>query len=272
MASNVGRGAAPRRFSLRPVLLPSGQFPGSGTASSGKEEASYSSDARQDVARSHANTFVVESPKRSLIETEGGPGVSSPMTQQPAAMARRRFSLRPPQPGGLQPEGSGAAVSSKGIMPRWKAGMLQRQIGQSNLRRRARAFSLSDVYTDYLESGGGPKDSTRIAPSGGDVALQHGAGGATRGESKALGDDPSVVSPREPWRNIAARPEESARIAMPAEEYPSVMPVIPSEASRGAPLEWVDVFSVPIVEAEGPRLREMRIEERKSSVPSTTFV
>lgn len=86
------------------------------------------------------STFSFESPKEPLITTEQAPGLSSPIK---SSFNGRRFSLRPtPNQAGIS---TGNAATTAKPLPRWKAGMLQRQIGQMNLRRRARAFSLSDV-------------------------------------------------------------------------------------------------------------------------------
>lgn len=83
---------------------------------------------------------------------EGLPGISSPI-QQPSG--NRRFSIKPAQ---LSPQSSPTSTKSTPTplqtpkpLPKWKAGMLQRQITQMNLRRRVRASSLSDVYSDKSE-------------------------------------------------------------------------------------------------------------------------
>nr|XP_034189164.1 open rectifier potassium channel protein 1 isoform X1 [Osmia lignaria]XP_034189165.1 open rectifier potassium channel protein 1 isoform X1 [Osmia lignaria]XP_034189166.1 open rectifier potassium channel protein 1 isoform X1 [Osmia lignaria]XP_034189167.1 open rectifier potassium channel protein 1 isoform X1 [Osmia lignaria]XP_034189168.1 open rectifier potassium channel protein 1 isoform X1 [Osmia lignaria]XP_034189169.1 open rectifier potassium channel protein 1 isoform X1 [Osmia lignaria] len=119
-----------RRFSLRPVATPiSPPTPPRNTGSpflSGSRRTSY-------VNRS---TFSFESPKEPLITTEQAPGLSSPIK---SSFNGRRFSLRP------IPNQPVIGVTTAKPLPRWKGGMLQRQIGQMNLRRRARAFSLSDV-------------------------------------------------------------------------------------------------------------------------------
>lgn len=58
-------------------------------------------------------------------------------------------------------------------VPRWKAGMLQRQISQTNLRRRVRAFSLSDVYAGNAnDSNGGRKRIAEAAFDGPSTAYR----------------------------------------------------------------------------------------------------
>lgn len=86
------------------------------------------------------------------MNMEGLPGISSPI-QQPSGI--RRFSIKPAQ---LSPQSSPTSTKSTPTplqtpkpLPKWKAGMLQRQITQMNLRRRVRASSLSDVYSDRSE-------------------------------------------------------------------------------------------------------------------------
>ena len=92
---------------------------------------------------------------------ENAPGISTPVAITPT----RRFSLRPAQIG-VPPAPSNASAAAKAAaavaaavasqqqqqvpkaIPRWKAGMLQRQISQKNIQRRVRAFSLSDVHTE----------------------------------------------------------------------------------------------------------------------------
>lgn len=96
--------------------------------------------------------FISVSPKEPLINMEGLPGISSPI-QQPSG--NRRFSIKPAQ---LSPQSSPTSTKSTPTplqtpkpLLKWKAGMLQRQITQMNLRRRVRAFSLSDVNSDKPE-------------------------------------------------------------------------------------------------------------------------
>lgn len=87
-----------------------------------------------------------ESPKEPLILTERTPGFSTPIK---STLSDRRFSLRPAQNPNVNLKGGNTSiVSTQKVAPRWKAGILQRQIGQMNLRRRARAFSLSDVHIE----------------------------------------------------------------------------------------------------------------------------
>ena len=136
--------ARPRRFSLRPVATPiSPPTPPRGGSP-------FLSDSRR-LPYENKSTFLFESPKEPLIRTEGAPGLSSPI--RPSRINGPRFSLRPAQNQSVIPTGASTAavIPALKAIPRWKAGMLQRQIGQMNLRRRARAFSLSDVHTDDLE-------------------------------------------------------------------------------------------------------------------------
>lgn len=81
---------------------------------------------------------------------EGPPGISSPI-QQPSI--NRRFSIRPAQlsTSPTSTKSTPTPLHTPKPLPKWKAGMLQRQITQMNLRRRVRAFSLSDVYPDKRE-------------------------------------------------------------------------------------------------------------------------
>lgn len=86
---------------------------------------------------------------------EGPPGLSSPI-KQPSD--KQRFSIRPAQ---LSAQSSPTdtvhaiplSTPSQTLkpLPKWKASALQRQISQINLRRRTRAFSLSDVRSDKRE-------------------------------------------------------------------------------------------------------------------------
>jgi len=83
---------------------------------------------------------------------EGLPGISSPIKQ---SSENQDFSIKSAQ---LSAQVSPTSTKSTPTplqtpkpLPRWKAGMLQRQISQMNLRRRVRAFSLSDVYSDKRE-------------------------------------------------------------------------------------------------------------------------
>ncbi|XP_076760976.1 open rectifier K[+] channel 1 [Xylocopa sonorina] len=135
--------AKPRRFSLRPVATPVSP------PTPPKNDSPLLSDSRR-TAYENRSTFLFESPKEPLIYTEGIPGHSSPMK---ISLNARRFSLRPPaqNQNGISLGGNAAIVPTLKAVPRWKAGTLQRQIGQMNLRRRARAFSLSDVHDEELK-------------------------------------------------------------------------------------------------------------------------
>ncbi|XP_076620196.1 open rectifier K[+] channel 1 [Colletes latitarsis] len=149
----------PRRFSLRPVATPiSPPTPPS-------NGSPFLSDSRR-VPYENNSTFMFDSHKEPLIRTEGAPGLSSPMVSQPPpppTASGRPFPLRPTQnQGGISTVGNTTSiVPALKAVPRWKAGMLQRQIGQKNLRRRVRAFSLSDVHVDDLKE----KTTESVSPS-----------------------------------------------------------------------------------------------------------
>nr|XP_050848064.1 open rectifier potassium channel protein 1 isoform X1 [Vespula vulgaris]XP_050848065.1 open rectifier potassium channel protein 1 isoform X1 [Vespula vulgaris]XP_050848066.1 open rectifier potassium channel protein 1 isoform X1 [Vespula vulgaris]XP_050848067.1 open rectifier potassium channel protein 1 isoform X1 [Vespula vulgaris]XP_050848069.1 open rectifier potassium channel protein 1 isoform X1 [Vespula vulgaris] len=135
----------PRRFSLRPVATPTSTPP--------EYTASYLNSRTHDDQKSQfsslADTFVYESAKKPLVQMEGTPGVSSPIATFSNV---RRLSLRPmtqiQQPPSQQ-------IQATKALPRWKAGMLQRQIGRMSVHRRVRAFSLSDVQADKSEKSTG---------------------------------------------------------------------------------------------------------------------
>ncbi|XP_016903883.2 uncharacterized protein LOC107992487 isoform X2 [Apis cerana] len=121
-----------RRFSLRPVATPVSP------PTPPKNDSPFLSKTK--------STFLFESPKEPLILTERTPGFSTPIK---STLSDRRFSLRPAQNSNVNLKGGNTSiVSTQKVAPRWKAGILQRQIGQMNLRRRARAFSLSDVHVE----------------------------------------------------------------------------------------------------------------------------
>lgn len=98
--------------------------------------------------------FISVSPKEPLVNMEGPPGISSPIKQP---LDNQHFSVRSGQLN-VQPNATSAStlLHTPKPLPRWKAGMLQRQISQMNLRRRVRAFSLSDVYSDIREKSTNP--------------------------------------------------------------------------------------------------------------------
>ncbi|XP_063986413.1 open rectifier potassium channel protein 1 [Diachasmimorpha longicaudata] len=128
-----------RRFSLRPVPTPLGTTP---------QASPYLGYSKPFPSPSPLYTSdpPFESPREPLVPMESAPGSSSPV----AVSGHRRFSLRPAQldtpPGPATPQASRA-------MPRWRAGMLQRQINQLQLQKRVRAFSLSDVNTEGMKTG-----------------------------------------------------------------------------------------------------------------------
>ncbi|KAI4494408.1 hypothetical protein M0802_008900 [Mischocyttarus mexicanus] len=140
-----------RRFSLRPVPTPTSTPP--------EYTASYLNSRIPDNQRSQfsspTDAFIYESAKKPLVQMEGTLGVSSPI----ATISNvRRYSLRPmtqiqQQP---QPPSSNQQTQATKVLPRWKAGMLQRQIGRMSVRRRVRAFSLSDVQADKSDKSTSP--------------------------------------------------------------------------------------------------------------------
>lgn len=139
--------AKPRRFSLRPVATPVSPP----TPPDYGSPRSLRLSQRMDN-RNLQEPFISVSPREPLVSMEGPPGISSPI-QQPSG--NRRFSIRPAQLG-TQPSPTSTKSTPSPLhtpkpLPKWKGGMLQRQITQMNLRRRSRAFSLSDVYSDKRE-------------------------------------------------------------------------------------------------------------------------
>ncbi|XP_076237750.1 open rectifier K[+] channel 1 isoform X2 [Calliopsis andreniformis] len=150
----------PRRFSLRPVATPVSPPTPPKTSCS-----PFLSDAQREQYATKS-TFSFESSKEPLIRTEGELGFSSPI--KPPSINDRRSSLRSIQyhsgistsvaGGGGGGAGGGGGSERTSVtaapmfkaVPRWKAGMLQRQISQMNLRRRVRAFSLSDVHAENI--------------------------------------------------------------------------------------------------------------------------
>ncbi|XP_071862990.1 open rectifier K[+] channel 1 isoform X5 [Bombus fervidus] len=139
-----------RRFSLRPVATPISP------PTPPKNDTPFLSDSQQ-MPYGSRSTSLFESLKEPLISTERAPGLSTPIK---SFLNDRRFSLRPTQnPNGCLIDNNPAAlVPTLKAVPRWKAGMLQRQISQMNLRRRARAFSLSDVHAEDLKERAEPFD------------------------------------------------------------------------------------------------------------------
>ncbi|OAD56477.1 Open rectifier potassium channel protein 1 [Eufriesea mexicana] len=143
--------AKSRRFSLRPVATPISP------PTPPRSDSPFLSDTRR-MPYENKSTFLFESPKDPLILTEGAPGFSTPIK---SSFNARRFSLRPTQnQNGTSTGGNAAVVPMLKAVPRWKAGMLQRQIGQMNLRRRARAFSLGDVHAENIKERTEPFDTS----------------------------------------------------------------------------------------------------------------
>ncbi|KAK2587466.1 hypothetical protein KPH14_003171 [Odynerus spinipes] len=136
-----------RRFSLRPVATPTSTPP--------EYTATYLNSRMHETQApqpsSFADSFVYESAKKPLVTMEGSPGVSSPIATSSNV---RRFSLRPMNQSQQSSTQQSTTQTTKAI-PRWKAGMLQRQIGRMSVRRRVRAFSLSDVQTEKSEKSSG---------------------------------------------------------------------------------------------------------------------
>ncbi|XP_014229598.1 uncharacterized protein LOC106654312 [Trichogramma pretiosum] len=192
-----------RRFSLRPT-----SFGGSGgNGSFGRGGDAYTSRRRFD------DHHLIEScPKRSLVQTESRPGISSPVALAAAKRAARRFSVRPADiaspigkgatsplsvasasissfvetdPAGPSPDSPRSRYDRQtslqtGPIPRWKAGILQK--GASAFRR-TRAFSLSE-----LDKGG---SSGRVNGS------PQGASGVGRGSSSKLAISPLAMNEAE---------------------------------------------------------------------------
>ncbi|KAL7304991.1 hypothetical protein TKK_0002781 [Trichogramma kaykai] len=194
-----------RRFSLRPISFGGGGGSGNGSFSRGGD--AYTSRRRLD------DHHLIEScPKRSLVQTESRPGISSPVALAAAKKAARRFSVRPADiaspigEGATSPlSGASTSISSlvetdptgpspdsprsrydrqtslqTGPIPRWKAGILQKS---ASAFRRTRAFSLSE-----LDKGG---SSGRVNGS------PQGASGVGRGSSSKLAISPLAMNEAE---------------------------------------------------------------------------
>lgn len=101
-----------------------------------------------------------ECPKEPLVPAEIGPAHDGITLPGHAAPVPRRFSLRPAQIG-VPPAPASPKISPMGRpIPRWKGGMLQRQISELSLQRRARAFSLGDVTAVRNDRHTGPTSPT----------------------------------------------------------------------------------------------------------------
>ncbi|XP_043285975.1 open rectifier potassium channel protein 1 [Venturia canescens] len=175
-----------RRFSLRPVVTPLGSSPLHGSPYLSGINPKDRSGPQTPPPVYNSEGFLVECPKDLLVEKEGAPGVSSPIT---SSIGVRRFSLRPAETTPQGPQGPSALT--KGL-PRWRAGMLQRQINQIHLQSRVRAFSLSDVNT---EGSRGEKSPTPppISPLVDGVRI---LGGTKDQSSKSSQKTVTIVSPR----------------------------------------------------------------------------
>ncbi|XP_024939884.1 uncharacterized protein LOC107266845 isoform X2 [Cephus cinctus] len=142
---SIAPAVKPRRFSLRPVITPGGTPP--------LHNSPYLSRPRhttrgQNPSPYSADPFVFECPKEPLVNMESGPGVSSPVS---TVASRRRFSLRPAQIG-VPPAPANPIPSATSLAkPKWRAGLLQRQITEMNLQKRVRALSLGDVNVETSE-------------------------------------------------------------------------------------------------------------------------
>ncbi|XP_012224441.1 uncharacterized protein Ork1 isoform X2 [Linepithema humile] len=144
----------PRRFSLRPVVSTMNPLapPNYGSPRLSLRVSRRTDDRNRQEPYVSMEPYISTSPKEPLVNMEGPPGISSPIKQSTGG---RRFSIRP-----VQLSGQSSPASTKSTptplhtpkpLPKWKAGMLQRQISQMHLRRRARAFSLGDVHSDRRE-------------------------------------------------------------------------------------------------------------------------
>ncbi|KAL6265448.1 hypothetical protein P5V15_002244 [Pogonomyrmex californicus] len=146
----IRKGSVPMksRFSLRPVATPVSPP----TPSDYESPRLPRLDDRNLQGSISMEPFISVSQKKPLVNMEGLPGISSPI-QQP--FNTRRFSIRPAQlstqPSPTSTKSTPTPLHTPKPLPKWKAGMLQRQITQMNLRRRSRASSLSDVYSDKHE-------------------------------------------------------------------------------------------------------------------------
>ncbi|XP_014474532.1 PREDICTED: open rectifier potassium channel protein 1 [Dinoponera quadriceps] len=152
----------PRRFSLRPVATPVSPPtpPDYGPPRLPNLHPLTLRVDERNLQEPYASTeaFLSVSPKEPLVTMEGPPGISSPM--KPAS-GIRRFSIRPAQ---LSAQTSPTNTITPSLhtpkqLSKWKAGILQRQLGQMNLQRRVRAFSLSDVNSSRRE-----KSPTPVSP------------------------------------------------------------------------------------------------------------
>ncbi|EZA62014.1 Open rectifier potassium channel protein [Ooceraea biroi] len=147
----------PRRFSLRPVMTPVSPSTPSDYGSPRPSVRDVLNDRNlRESSYVSMEPFISVSPKEPLVNMEGPPGISLPIKPS----GSRRFSIRPAQLSAqvspTSTKSTPTPLQTPKLLPRWKAGMLQRQISQMNLRRRARAFSLSDVHSDRREKTAAP--------------------------------------------------------------------------------------------------------------------
>ncbi|XP_048511601.1 open rectifier potassium channel protein 1 [Athalia rosae] len=143
-------GPGPRRFSLRSVFAPGGP-PLANPSPYATDTLPLHEKERGNPPPYSADPFEFECPKEPLVSAEIGPAQDSIIHPVRAPHAPRRFSLRPAQIG-VPPAPASPKPSLMGRpVPKWKGGMLQRQISELNLQRRARAFSLGDVNSIRTE-------------------------------------------------------------------------------------------------------------------------
>lgn len=163
--------------------------------------------------------FISVSPKEPLVNMEGPPGISSPIRQPSEG---RRFSIRPAQLSAqvspTSTKSTPTPLQTPKALPRWKAGMLQRQISQMNLCRRARAFSLSDVHSDRRE-----KSTTPLSP----LAM----GNTIRSIDKTNQKTVTIVSPA---KEITATSELQSIFATAASSRSERAPLWNSDQQQGA--------------------------------------
>ncbi|XP_053974602.1 open rectifier potassium channel protein 1 isoform X1 [Hylaeus volcanicus] len=269
----------PRRFSLRPVPTPISPPtpPRSGSP--------FLSDSRR-MPYVNNSTFAFDSYKEPLIRTEGAPGLSSPMVGPPppsTPVNSRRFSLRPTQnQGGISTPGSTTTTPVPPLkgLPRWKAGMLQRQIGQKNLRRRVRAFSLSDVHVDDgKEKTADSSSNIYTKKNGRDIPRRNDGPRETGGEStssdlretvptKIRFEDKGTPLSKDTIQRTTpdgSEGKEQSRATVPRNEYTSF---VTADIESRQPLVEVKVENPAVSSVQGTdflNLMELKVEKPNSS-------